>query len=132
MGLDQTVTFPNASVPSWTTVSNLLGRRGFPIQVRMIDGELAFPDETPSESWWELRLGTPGGMVTIRREPHGLVFVTWDNAVADLLQAWNALAWAFAEAGAGQVMTPTGPMSAAAFLQTADLPLALKGYSGEP
>ena len=36
------------------TVLRLPGR-----SMRMIDGELAFPDEQPPESWAELRVGTP-------------------------------------------------------------------------
>jgi hypothetical protein len=121
MGLDQRVGFRGA-VPAWTAVSDLLARRNFPVQVRMIDGELALPDETPPEAWRELRVGTPQGMVTVRREKHEVVLVTWGNADAALLQAWNALTWAFAEAGSGQVLLAAGPVSAADFLAQTDLP----------
>ena len=58
MGMDQTVTFSQAP-PTWATVSDLLTRRGFLVQTRMIDGQLAFPDEVPPDAWKELRLGTP-------------------------------------------------------------------------
>jgi hypothetical protein len=126
MGMDQRVTFPQGPGARWRNVNDLLARRGFPIQVRMIDGELALPDEIPHEEWRELRVGTPQGMITVRREPNRLVFVTWGNADAALRQAWNGLAWAFAEAGGGQVETPSGPLSAEQFLQTADVPEALK------
>ena len=125
MGLDQRVGFRGA-VASWAAVSDLLGRRHFPVQVRMIDGELALPDETPSDSWRELRVGTPQGMVTVRRDKHEVVLVTWGNADAALLQAWNALTWAFAEAGGGQVVSASGPASAADFLAGADLPASIK------
>ena len=125
MGLDQRVGFPGA-VPAWVAVSGLLTRRQFPVQVRMIDGELALPDETPPDSWRELRVGTPQGMVTVRREKHDVVLVTWGNADAALLQAWNALTWAFAEAGGGQVAAAGGPVSAADFRAGADLPASIK------
>ena len=126
MGMDQAVTFAGGAVPAWDAVRDLLGAGGYPVQTRMIDGELAFPDEAPPEGWRELRVGTPGGMVTLRREPGRVVCVTWGNAQGELLQAWNALAWAFAEAGGGRVETPSGPLAAADFRRTADLPPALR------
>jgi hypothetical protein len=91
----------------------------------MIDGELAFPDEAPPEGWRELRVGTAGGMVTVRREPGRVVCVTWGNAQGEMLQAWHALTWAFAEAGGGRVELPAGPVTAAEYRRTAALPAAL-------
>jgi len=132
MGLDQTATFPSGALPGWPAVRDLLSRRGFPVQVRMIDGELAFPDEEPAAGWRELRLGTPQGMVTVRREADRLVFVTWGNADAALRQAWNAVAWAFAEAGGGQLLTAAGAKSAAEFQRDADLPAGLRSASPSP
>src|SRR5262249_56077648 len=108
-------------------VGDVGARHGFPVQLRMIDGELAFPDETPPDAWKELRVGTPQGMVTLRREPGRLVLVTWGNADAPLRQAWNALTWACAEVSGGAVQTDAGPLSAAAFLRAADLPPGLRG-----
>jgi len=126
MGMDQRVTFPGGPAPAWPAIAAVLNERGFGVQMRMIDGELAFPDEEPPEAWRELRVGTPGGMVTLRREPGRVVCVTWGNAQGELLHAWNALAWAFAEAGGGRVETPSGTLDAADFRRTADLPPALR------
>jgi hypothetical protein len=95
--------------------------------MRMIDGALAFPDEMPPEAWQELRLGTPQGMVTVRRAPDHVAVVTWGNADAPLREAWNAIAWAFAEVGGGQVLAAAGPVAAADFRRTVDLPAALHG-----
>ena len=106
MGMDQTVTFPSGKVPPWPVVRDLLAQRGFAVQMRMINGELALPDEEPPETWRELRLGTSQGMVTLRREQDQIVFVIWGTADARLQQAWNALASAFAEAGGGQILSP--------------------------
>jgi hypothetical protein len=84
----------------------------------MIDGELAFPDEEPAEHWRELRLGMPEGLVvTARREPDRVVLVVWGNADARLVQFWNALTWAFAEAGHGQIRTAEGVYPPAEFGQ---------------
>jgi hypothetical protein len=66
-------------------------------------------------------------MVTVRRQPGALTFVTWGNADAALRQAWNAVVWAFAEAGAGQVQTDHGAVSAADYRRTAELPGPLRG-----
>jgi hypothetical protein len=94
--------------------------------MRMIDGELSFPDETPPEAWRELRVGTPQGMVTVRREADGLAFVTWGNADPAMIQAWNAITWAFAAAGKGRVLTDQGEQSSDDYRRGVDLPAALR------
>jgi len=127
--MDQTVTFGDRQAPAWPAVRDLLARLGYPVQVRMIDGQLAFPDEEPPEAWNEIRVGAPEGMVTLRRSAAGVAFVTWGNADAGLRQAWNALAWAFAEAGGGQVQSAQGNVGAAEFRRSADLPAALRADS---
>lgn len=104
MGMEQTVRF-RAAPPAWTAVRDILAARGHVFQVCMIDGQLTFPDEQPSESWSELRFRTPQGMITVRREANRLVFVTWGNADAGLREQRDALALAFAEAGGGAVET---------------------------
>jgi hypothetical protein len=125
MGMEQTVTFPAGSPPTWSAARDLLASRGFPAQVRMIDGELAFPDEEPPENWHELRLGTPEGMiVTVRRERDRVVLVVWGNADPALVRAWNALTWAFAEAGNGTIHTADGLQSAAEYGSRMDVPAA--------
>jgi hypothetical protein len=126
MGLELTVTFAREAVPAWPVVSDLLARRGLAAHVRMIDGELALPDEAPPDSWRELRVGTSEGMVTARRQGDAVVLVTWGNAEASLRQTWNALAWAFAKATGGRVLTPDGPRSAGDFQHMADLPASIK------
>ncbi len=68
-----------------------------------------FRTRSPPANWRELRLGTPEGMiVTVRREPAGVVLVVWGNADARLVQVWNALTWAFAEAGKGNIHPADG------------------------
>lgn len=126
MGMEQVVTFEKGRTPSWPVVSEFLARHGFPIQMRMIDGELAFPDEQPPDTWRELRLGTASGMVTVRREADRLLLVVWGNADAGLTQAWNALVWAFAAAGMGMIQTSEGSATADSYRHTANLPEALR------
>jgi hypothetical protein len=98
-----------------------------PLKMRMIDGQPAFPDEEPPDDWREIRVAAADGMATIRREGGRVVFVTWGNAGRAVLEAVNALAWAFAEAGSGTI----NQMDAATFLRTADVPETLKTSSGQ-
>jgi hypothetical protein len=126
MGMEQHVTYSPEKTPAWPAVRALLAQRGYPVQCRMIDGELSFPDEDPPDDWRELRLGTPQGMITVRRQPGRLALVTWGNADAGLVQAWNALTWAFAEACDGQIQTEGGTRAPRDYLKTADLPAALR------
>jgi hypothetical protein len=119
--MQQTVVF-DALPPTWPAVRDLLARHGLALQMRMIDGELAFPDEEPAESWRELRVSGAGGMVNIRRGDRQVELIVWGNADPGLRQLWNALAWAFAESGAGRVATPNGPLDATTFRARAELP----------
>jgi hypothetical protein len=120
-----TATFADGRTPTWPAVRALLARRGYAVQMRMIDGQPAFPDEAPPDDWREVRVAAAEGMVTVRREENRLTFVVWSNAGAELRQAANAVAWACAEAGAGRVDTAEGSLDAAAFLRAAELPAAL-------
>ena len=97
MGMDHKVTFPKEKTPTWPALLQALAAPGVPIEMRMIDGQLAFPDETPPDDWRELRVGTPGGMITLRRDADGITLVIWGNADDKLRKAWNALAAALTE-----------------------------------
>jgi hypothetical protein len=131
MGMEHTVTFSVGGPSCWPAARELLASCGISIQVRMIDGDLAFPDEEPPESWRELRLGTPEGqVVTLRRDPDRIVLVVWGNADARLIRFWNALTWAFAEAGHGQIHTMEGSHSPAEFGRRVDLPEGLRRSGG--
>ena len=122
MGMDQTILLSKGSSASWPGARELLNRYGFRVKVLMIDGELAFPDEEPAETWRELRLGLSKGMITIRMQEDRIQVVTWGNADPGLLQAWNAVTWAFAHASAGLVQSSEGNISADEFRKKADLP----------
>jgi hypothetical protein len=126
MGIAQSVSFANKPLPSWAVLKRFLDGHGYPLQLRMIDGELALPDEVPPDAWRELRVGTPQGMVTMRREQDRIVFATFGNADAALMQAWNGLVWAVAEVGGGQIDSPNGLVTAADFRRSADLPAVLR------
>ena len=122
MGMDRRVRFVGGRLPEWSAVVAALAEAGLPVQMRMIDGELAFPDETPPETCRELRVAHAGAMATVRRGQQEIILVTWGNADEQAQKLWNALAWAFARVGDGQVLTEAGPMDAAAFAQQIGLP----------
>ena len=105
MGVELKVVCPEGSVPAWDKVRDILAQQGIPVQLRMIDGVLAFPDEEPPDSWRELRLSAPAGMVTVRREPSHLSLIVWGNADGPLLEVRNALALAYADLSGGQVVS---------------------------
>ncbi len=125
MGIEQSVEFGPVGCPPWSAVADCLTQSHFPVQIRMIDGELAFPDETPPETWQELRIGTPSGMITVRRSAAGVALVTWGNADTSLRQAWNVLTWAIAHCSQGLVVTGDARLSAEAYRRSASMPAEL-------
>lgn len=92
MGMDQKITFPPEKMPSWPAIVEAVAMSGVRLELRMIDGELAFPDETPPQNWRELRVAAKGGMITLRRDPDGITLVIWGNADANTRQASEAIA----------------------------------------
>jgi hypothetical protein len=77
------------------------------VVVRMVDGELRLPNEEVPTVWQELRVGTPSGMVTLKRQGNGMTATVWGNADDSLKQARDTLAGAFAVAGDGTVCEET-------------------------
>ena len=118
MGMDRHVRFGDGRQPTWAKVVARLVDAGLPVQLRMIDGQLAFPDETPAEDWRELRVGAASGMVTIRRIDDGVACVVWGNADRPTREMWNAIAWAFAVESDGKI----DGQSADEFRRTSEMP----------
>ncbi|MFO0845094.1 MAG: hypothetical protein U0797_22350 [Gemmataceae bacterium] len=96
MGAERRVPL-SGTVPTWPAVAEAMARAGLPLQMRMIDGELAFPDEAPPEGWCELRVAHGGAMVTVRRAPGEVVLVVWGNADEAQRRLQEALAVAFTD-----------------------------------
>jgi len=121
MGLDLHVQLPGA-LPGWGDLTAYLISRHVPVKLRMIDGQLAFPEEMPAEEWHELRVSLPGGMITLRRETDGVGLVIWGNAEAGLRKAWHALAVAIAELGQGSIVVGGAVLTLTDFRRQAELP----------
>ena len=61
MGMQQQVVL-QSQLPSWTTVRETLREHfGIVPEMRMIDGEIALPDEEPPDHWQELRIAAGDG-----------------------------------------------------------------------
>lgn len=100
MGMTYRVTQLKAEL-KWPVLRACLAQRGCPVQMRMIDGQLAFPDAEPPETWQELRLGAAAGMLTLRSEPNAISIVIWGNADESLRELAKTVAQAIAELSGG-------------------------------
>src|SRR5262245_33840173 len=107
MGMQRTIVYAGPP-PPWPAVREQLYARDYPVEMRMIDGQLAFPDEEPPDEWRELRVSIHQGMTTLRREGNRIVVVTWGNAEGPVRQAWEALTAALAETGEGRIEDSAG------------------------
>ncbi len=76
----------------WQRIRKALDGFNPPGILRMIDGQLSFPEEVPESDWQEIRVGLPSGMVTLRRSPQGLKLVTWGNISPELVAQRDQLA----------------------------------------
>jgi hypothetical protein len=126
MGMEHVVQFPHGTVPLLSQVMDVLSDHNFPVQVRMVDGTLTLPGEVPPDGWKDVRLGTPAGMVTLMRRERELTVVTWGNADQAMQGAWNAVAWAAARAGQGQIVYAGGLQSAGEFRTSVLMPEGLR------
>lgn len=121
MGAEVGVTWKPGDTPAWDDVKRLLAERGVNVQMRMIDGAIAFPDEAPTAEWKEIRVAGPGGMATIKREATRVRVITWGEADPALERLRAMIAWAFAQLSAGEVHSDDGTLDAEAFRQLAGL-----------
>src|SRR3972149_3167165 len=124
--MEHVIRFSSGGSPDLRRVMTLLAQHDFPVQVRMVDGELTLPDEAPPERWKEVRLGTSSGMVSLVRRGGEIAVVTWGNADEAMQRAWNAVAWAAAKAGDGQILRPEGPQNPDDFRASVSFPEALR------
>ncbi len=104
MGMSILIEFPK-SPPPWSMIKEGLFAKGVTPEMRMIDGELSYPDEEPPETWQELRISLSGGMISLRKGDHSLECVVWGNADPTLRENWRLLAEVCAEVGQGKIVS---------------------------
>ena len=124
--MEHVVQFPSGQLPTLSWLMALLAEQNYPVQMRMVDGDLTLPDEAPPGSWTEVRLGTPDGMVTLQRRGHEMRVVTWGSADPALVRAWNALTWAVAMAGEGEIVGPGMVQNPEDFRRAVPMPEVLR------
>lgn len=93
------VTIPGCEPGNVRVVAKDLG-----MALRLVENMPAFPDEEIPEEFSEIRLGSEGGMISVRSQPGALVLVVWGNADDPLCQALVKLAGCLATRGAGKVI----------------------------
>lgn len=92
------VTIPGCEPGNVRVVAKDLG-----MALRLVENMPAFPDEEIPEEFSEIRLGSDGGMISVRNQPGALVLVVWGNAEESLCQALVKMAGGLAARGAGIV-----------------------------
>ncbi|MGF1583159.1 MAG: hypothetical protein ACFCD0_27880 [Gemmataceae bacterium] len=136
MGIEREIEVPPDTIISWEAIDRCLKENNFIVEMRMIDNELAFPDEIPPADWKEIRVGTPPGMITLRKTQvtksqdvsnQRLQVIVWGNANEDMVQAWNAIAWACAQSLEGSIIGQDGNLSATEFRQQTTFPSSFGG-----
>jgi hypothetical protein len=90
MGLD--VTVDRAAPLAFVPLLAKLAERGLPATIAMVDGQLHLPKAEPPATWRDVRLRTPAGMLTVRRDGARLSIVVFGNADDALQRAQQLLA----------------------------------------
>jgi hypothetical protein len=89
MGLSTLV--PVRETPSLTALLEALAKQGLPSTILMIDNQLVSPKVPPPSAWRDVRLKTPAGTVSIKREAAGVSVTVFGNADPALLAAQAAI-----------------------------------------
>lgn len=69
-----------------------LGAEGLPCQIVMLDGQLVHPSAPVPVAWHEIRLRTPAGMVTLRRQSEDVSVIVFGNAAPDVVATRDRIA----------------------------------------
>jgi hypothetical protein len=72
-----------------------LAAGGIACQVLMVDGNLVMPTAPVPPSWREVRLRSPAGMVTLRRQGDQIAAVVFGNAAPALVAVSEKIVAAF-------------------------------------
>jgi hypothetical protein len=81
-----------ASFGSLTDALARLNAAGTPCQLVMVDGALVMPLAPVPDTWTEVRVRTPEGMLTLRRQGADVAVIVFGNATPQLLGVRDQIA----------------------------------------
>jgi hypothetical protein len=90
MGLSKLV--PRRDTPPLAELLEQLARAGLPSLILMVDNQLVSPKVPPPSAWRDLRLKTPAGTVSLKRDAAGISVTVFGNADEALLAAQEIIA----------------------------------------
>jgi hypothetical protein len=91
MGMVHEVACPHG-LPNWPDLLKQLSAQGVRAEMRMIDAQVALPDEMPPPDWQEVRVSLDGWMVTVRRARESVHLIAWGDPRPELQHAVSVLA----------------------------------------
>ena len=89
MGLSKLV--PRRDTPPLAELLERLSQLNVPSSIIMIDNQLVSPKLPPPSSWRDVRLKTPAGTVSLKRDAQGISVTVFGNADEALLAAQEAI-----------------------------------------
>jgi hypothetical protein len=90
MGLSTLV--PLREIPSLAKLLDDLARAGLPSTILMVDNQLVSAKLPPPSAWRDVRLKTPAGTVSLKRDAQGVTITVFGNADEALVRAQQAIA----------------------------------------
>ncbi len=90
MGMSKLVA--TRETPSMAKLLEDLARAGLPSTIVMVDNQLVSPRVPPPSAWRDVRLKTPAGTVSLKRDANGVSVTVFDNADEALVRAQEAIA----------------------------------------
>ena len=95
MGLTSTVAVEGT--PALAALLERLAAAGLPSTLLMVDNQLVSPKRPPPAVWTEVRLKTPAGTITLRRQAGAVTLTVFGNADDALLLAKDQVGRALTE-----------------------------------
>ena len=91
-GMGSEIVVPRPSPCLLAPLLERLAASGFPSSVAMVDNQLWSPRAAPPGQWRDVRLRTPGGIVTLVHRAEGVAVVIFGTADAVLQEAQRRVA----------------------------------------
>jgi hypothetical protein len=89
MGMSKLV--PARGVPPLAQLLDELSQANLPSTILMVDNQLVSPKVPPPSTWRDVRLKTPAGTVTLKRDASGITVTIFGNADPALVAAQDTI-----------------------------------------